>query len=237
MLFRLPTLPLFLPLLCFCQFSYAEPIRQLEQMDGIIEFSNVDQSDNQFQTNNKITAETLIYKADYGEFIGFSDQKPQNDISYEVLRFDCFACDPDSTINWHNVSLNTTAYSQFINLSALEYNVDPALIRALIHAESSFKADALSRTGAQGLMQLMPATADYLGVADPWDPKQNIKGGVDYIARLLAMFSQDMTLATAAYNAGPNAVKKYEGIPPYSETQVYVKRVATLTQRYQAALR
>ena len=82
-------------------------------------------------------------------------------------------------------------------------------------------------------MQLMPATADELGVKNAFDAKQNIEGGVKYLAELLILFDGDVRLATAAYNAGPNAVKKYNGIPPYSETKVYVERVGILHRRYQ----
>jgi len=223
-------------LLLISSFVYADDIRQSEQDDGVIEFSNIE-NNSRFQTDNKITAETLIYKADYGDFIGFSDSKPESHVSYEVLRFDCFACDPTSTVDWQTIPLNTVSYRQFVNQYAFDYNVEPALIRALIHAESAFKADALSRSGAQGLMQLMPPTAKDLGVDNAFDPQQNIKGGVKYIAWLLTEFNQDISLATAAYNAGPNAVKKYNGIPPYQETQVYVERVGTLYKRYQTALK
>jgi len=229
MLFRL------ILLLSLNSLVYGDDIRQTEQDNGVIEFTNIE-NNHRFQTDNKVTAETVIYKSDYGDFIGFSDQKPNSLVTYEVLRFDCFACDPASTVDWNTVPLNTTSYRQFINQYALAYNVDPALVRALIHAESSFKANALSHSGAQGLMQLMPATADDLGVTDPWDPQQNIHGGVKYLAWLLTKFNHDRALATAAYNAGPNAVKKYNGIPPYEETQIYVSRVAILHTRYQSVL-
>ena len=223
-------------LLTLSPLTWAGDIRQNEQDDGVIEFSNVE-NNSRFQTDNKITAETLIYKADYGDFISFSDQKPEGNVDFEVLHFDCFACDPTSTIDWNSIKLNTTAYADLINHNALQYQVDPALVRALIHAESSFNPNALSRSGAQGLMQLMPPTAKDLGVSDSLDPQQNIKGGVKYLAWLLTEFNQDVSLATAAYNAGPNAVKKYNGIPPYPETQVYVERVGTLYKRYQSALK
>ena len=94
----------------------------------------------------------------------------------------------------------------------------------------------MSSAGAQGLMQLMPGTAADMGVADAFDAAQNIRGGARYLAMLLRAFNGDATLATAAYNAGPGAVQKYNGIPPYDETKVYVQRVATLRDRYRKAL-
>ncbi|WP_300497719.1 lytic transglycosylase domain-containing protein, partial [uncultured Methylophaga sp.] len=106
------------------------------------------------------------------------------------------------------------------------------LVRAVIHAESAFNAKALSKKGAQGLMQLMPGTAKDLGVTNAFDVQQNIEGGVKYLAGLLNTFDGDIKLATAAYNAGPGAVKRFKGIPPYAETEVYVERVGILHQRY-----
>jgi soluble lytic murein transglycosylase-like protein len=110
--------------------------------------------------------------------------------------------------------------------------LDPALVRAVIHAESGFNAGARSQKGAIGLMQLMPETARMLGVTKPNTPAGNILGGAQYLAGLLARFKNDVTLATAAYNAGPEAVQRYAGVPPYAETQVYVQRVKLLHQRY-----
>ena len=197
-------------------------IQRIEKADGSVEFSNTGGSGQQ----------TVIYKSQTGQGFVFSDQRPQHG-SFEVLKFDCYACNPNSTINWHTISLNTTAYATDVKYIADKYKVEPALVRAVIHAESAFNAEALSKKGAQGLMQLMPATAKDLGVANAFDARQNIEGGVKYLANLLDLFNGDVELATAAYNAGPNAVKKYQGIPPYSETKVYVERVSILHQRYQ----
>lgn len=166
-----------------------------------------------------------------GGTTSFSDRPPRHD-NYVVLSYGCYACNPKSTINWNVTRLYRDEYAEEINGAARRYNIDPALVRAVIHAESGFKVHARSPKGAVGLMQLMPATARLLGVANPRLPRENIHGGVKYLAELLARFKSDITLATAAYNAGPQAVQKYAGVPPYAETQVYVQRVRILHQRY-----
>jgi soluble lytic murein transglycosylase-like protein len=148
----------------------------------------------------------------------------------------CVACDIHSKIDFARTALNLDAYKDEVAAAAADFGVDGALLRAVIHAESAFNPMALSNKGAQGLMQLMPGTAGDLGVTDAFDVSQNIRGGARYLAQLLKNFNGDSRLATAAYNAGPGAVQKYGGIPPYDETQVYVQRVATLRERYSEAL-
>lgn len=123
-------------------------------------------------------------------------------------------------------------FDSYIVESSRRYNIDPLLIYAQMHQESSFKVQATSYKGASGLMQLMPATARRLGVTNIYDPKQNIEGGVKYMRMLLDMFDQDVHLALAGYNAGEGAVMKYGyQIPPYSETREYVRRISA---RYNA---
>ncbi len=148
----------------------------------------------------------------------------------------CVACDLHSKIDFARTALNLDAYKAEIAAAAADFGVDTALLRAVIHAESAFNPMAMSNKGAQGLMQLMPGTANDLGVTDAFDVAQNIRGGARYLSQLLRNFNGDAQLATAAYNAGPGAVQKYRGVPPYDETQVYVQRVATLRDRYQKAM-
>ncbi len=147
----------------------------------------------------------------------------------------CVACDLNSRIDFARTALHLDSYKDEIAAAAADFGVDGALLHAVIHAESAFNPMALSQKGAQGLMQLMPGTASDMGVADAFDARQNIRGGARYLGELLRTFNGDTTLATAAYNAGPGAVQKYGGVPPYDETRVYVQRVATLQQRYRAA--
>jgi soluble lytic murein transglycosylase-like protein len=177
-----------------------------------------------------------VYRYMHGGTVSFSDRPPAHE-NYVVLRYDCYACNPKSTINWNVTRLFHREFSEEINQAARQYKLDPALVRAVIHAESGFNVQARSPKGAIGLMQLMPATARYLGVANPRHPRENIHGGTRYLAELLAQFKNDVVLATAAYNAGPQAVQKYAGVPPYAETQVYVQRVRILHERYRGALR
>lgn len=121
----------------------------------------------------------------------------------------------------------STVYDAYIVESSRKYGIDPLLIYAQMHQESSFKLKALSHKGASGLMQLMPATARRLGVTNIYDPKQNIEGGVKYMRMLLDMFKGDVNLALAGYNAGEGAVMKYGNqIPPYNETREYVRRIS-----------
>ncbi len=182
------------------------------------------------QAAEKKSANIYTYKSTSG-ITSFSDIEPF-DVDYSRYRIDCFACEVDSLINWRKAKLYLQPYRNYINQASLRYGIDPAFVRAVIHAESHFNPQAISKTGAQGLMQLMPATARELGVRNSLSAKQNIKGGVKHLARLLKKYNGDNELASAAYNAGEGAVKRHDGIPPYKETQVYVERVGILHQRY-----
>jgi soluble lytic murein transglycosylase-like protein len=125
-----------------------------------------------------------------------------------------------------------THFDALIDASATAWHVDKALVKAIVANESAFDPHAMSPTGAQGLMQLEPATAAELGVTDPYDPGQNVGGGTRYIRGLLDRFHGDLRRAVAAYNAGPAAVEKYGGVPPYAETRAYVENVLESYRRY-----
>ncbi|HFK2921434.1 TPA: lytic transglycosylase domain-containing protein [Stenotrophomonas maltophilia] len=160
---------------------------------------------------------------------------PVRTIRYSFMER-CYACGVNPRVDFGTVRLNTTAFHSEISSAAREFGVDEAVVRAIIHAESAYNPTALSRAGAQGLMQLMPPTAARFGVSDSYDAGQNIRGGVQYLAWLLKRFNGDLTLAAAGYNAGEGAVDRHGGVPPYSETQYYVRRVGQLAERYRTAL-
>ncbi len=123
----------------------------------------------------------------------------------------------------------STDYNSLIRKAASKYNIEPDLIKAVIKTESNGNYRAISKKGAMGLMQLMPTTASDMRVSNPYNPKENIEGGTKYLRLLLDKFNGDLTLALAAYNAGPKTVEKYGwNIPPYSETKNYVKKVFSL---------
>jgi len=173
-----------------------------------------------------------IFKYKKDGAVIFTDSVPYK-TKYEVIVYNsCYACSIASSVNWHNTRLRLSEFADTINSVSQQYGVNAGFVRAIIHAESAFNPMARSRKGAMGLMQLMPGTAKDMGVVDLTNPEQNIKGGVKYLAGLLQTFSGNETLAAAAYNAGPGAVARYGGIPPYEETQTYVKRVKILADRY-----
>ena len=177
-----------------------------------------------------------VYKVSRANgIVEYTNVKPRDHSPIEVLFTyiaTCSACDVHSPIDWNHTALNLLAYHDEVVTAALQFGVPEALLRAVIHAESAFNPNALSSKGAQGLMQLMPDTATDLGVVNPWDAAENIRGGAQYLAQLLKHFNGDERLAAAAYNSGEANVRKYAGVPPFDETQVYVERVGTLRQRY-----
>ncbi|MGF6092349.1 lytic transglycosylase domain-containing protein [Pseudomonas sp. 18173] len=144
----------------------------------------------------------------------------------------CYLCMASKDFKVASLRLDTHSYRQEIEAASDHYGVDKALIRAVMHAESAFHPNAISEAGAQGLMQLMPATAERFAVDNPFDARQNIRGGVRYLAWLLKRFNGNQMLALAGYNAGEASVVEYNGVPPFAETQSYVTRVQSLTERY-----
>ena len=128
---------------------------------------------------------------------------------------------------------NPKEFEPIITQYSTDYGVDRSLVKAVIHAESSYNPQAVSHKGAIGLMQLMPGTAQDLKVVNSFDPQDNIRGGVRYLRFLLDTFRGDVALALAAYNAGLSKVARYGGIPPYEETRNYVSRVLSLQKNYQ----
>lgn len=146
----------------------------------------------------------------------------------QPFRVSCAAYDPVIMEGRRNT------YRPLIEQYAEQHGLDPVLVIAVMRVESCLDRNAVSRAGARGLMQLMPATAHELGVRDIFDPAENIRGGTTYLAQMLKRFN-NTELALAAYNAGPGAVERHKGIPPYKETQKYVKRVLRQYQVYLAS--
>jgi len=134
--------------------------------------------------------------------------------------------------NDYNVWNTPNNFDYIIKEASLKFNIPESIIKSVISAESNFNPTAISSSGAKGLMQLMPLTAEHLGVKNIWDPKQNIEGGTKYLRELMDRYDGDMNLTLAAYNAGPGNVEKYNGIPPFKETQSYVKKVLTNISKF-----
>ena len=177
-------------------------------------------------------AQVYVYKDEYGR-VYFTDAPPHD--GYEAYR-------PKGTLKHRPGVKRVTAeaiksYDVAIRRASRQHGVSAALVKAVIAAESGFDALAESSKGARGLMQLMPATADQLGVDDAYDPWQNIDGGTRYLCEMIDRFPGELELALAAYNAGPETVRQYQGVPPYKETRGYVKRVLKLYKKYHADFR
>ena len=175
-----------------------------------------------------------IYKyTDAEGIIHFTNIKPSGVRDYKTFTFPCYASDPKChDVDWERVPLNTSVFRDEIRIAASRYSIDESLIRAIIHAESAYQPDALSPRGAQGLMQLMPAMQQELHIENPYHPESNIEGGTFHLSRMLEQFDGDIELTAAAYNAGAGAVKRFDGVPPYTETREYVRRVQILYRRY-----
>jgi len=175
-----------------------------------------------------------IYKyTDAKGLVHYTNIKPHGVRDYKTFTFPCYASDPKChDVDWEQVPLNTRLFEDEIRIASSRYSVDEALIRAIIHSESAFQVEALSPKGAQGLMQLMPEMQKELEVSDPYDPESNIEAGSYHLSKILEQFDGNVELTAAAYNAGIGAVNKFNGVPPYTETREYVRRVQILYRRY-----
>jgi hypothetical protein len=183
-----------------------------------------------------VGADIYKYEDRHGKLY-FTD-RPMKGSGYRLLRHSTSGKkkSTDSRIDMASSERNRRRYTPMIEEVARKVRLRPELLHAVVKAESAYDPRALSRTGARGLMQLMPGTAKRYGVYDSWDPKSNLIGGATYLRDLLLMFNNDLHLALAAYNAGENAVKRFgNSIPPYPETEAYVTRVLDLYRENQAS--
>ena len=140
---------------------------------------------------------------------------------------------PYLTLTPKEIEVSVSTYDSWIRAACRRHALDPALVKAVIHAESRFDPQAVSPKGAVGLMQIDPITARALGIKDPFNPKHNIDGGVRYLKELLNTFEGDQKLALAAYNAGPTQVYRHNGVPPFKDTKKYIKKVFRYLTYYQ----
>ena len=189
---------------------------------------------------NAFAASVYLYVDKAGKKF-YTDQLPLNSSGYALEKKyeveDYFGLvNRPSKRNTRKRKAVSSQFDALIVQKAGELGLEPALLKAIVHAESSFAADAVSPKGARGLMQLMPATAARYGVSAVHDPLENLQGGGEYMVHLLDLFNNDLELALAAYNAGETAVAKYNGIPPYPETQNYVQIVIELLGQYRQNL-
>ena len=178
----------------------------------------------------------FVYR-DAGGAVHFSSKEPPAGVQAKVFTAQQSKFSYHSTTGgyrWRRVVPNI--YNELISSAARRHQLSAGLVKAIIAAESAFNPRAVSRRGALGLMQLMPENCKRYGVKDPFSAEENIDGGVRLLADLIRRYDGNLPLTLAAYNAGMGAVEKYGGVPPFAETQDYVRRVLHLRQRYQGAL-
>ncbi|MFA1737371.1 MULTISPECIES: lytic transglycosylase domain-containing protein [Lysinibacillus] len=180
---------------------------------------------NQLANTSEGTLESLLYKGSNAVYIPESVKQALAS-SYGHTKLDSYVSENViGSTAYANSLAGADQYAAIIEKASVTYGVPEKLIAAVIKQESNFNPSVVSHAGAQGLMQLMPQTAQYLGVTNAFDPEQNIMAGAKYLRQMLDKFNNDPTLALAAYNAGASRVTKYGGIPPFKETQNYVKKV------------
>jgi len=179
-----------------------------------------------FETRIEINPEK---KERFIDLLETEEKKTNKSNSLPKLNIDSFETS-GAKIPGAKRNVDKSNWDKYITRYAKEYGVDEDLIRAVIQVESANNPNALSYKGAMGLMQLMPQTAKMLGVTDAWDPEQNIRGGVKYLSQLSDTFDGDIVKMLAGYNAGPGRVVQYDGVPPFAETQNYVKKILAMLQ-------
>jgi len=193
-------------------------------MGRIEEIERKGRSFNSFEMKHEVAPAN---NSRFVDLLEAEEKKTKSSKDFHSLGIDSF--DPsDAKIPGIKKSVSKSEWDKHVTRYAQEYGVDEDLVRAIIKVESANNPNALSNKGAMGLMQLMPGTAKMLGVSDAWDPEQNIRGGVKYLSQLSDKFDGDIVKILAGYNAGPSRVDKYNGIPPYTETQNYVKKVMAM---------
>lgn len=163
---------------------------------------------------------------------GIAGPAPHRDVVTALNERDGFPHVPITTRQMESLWTVRSRYDTIIHDTARRHDVDPALVKAIVQAESAFDAGAISRSGARGLMQVLPETASRFAVTNLSDPRQNLRAGVLYLKHLLDLFEGDVAMAVAAYNAGPNTVRRYRGVPPYRETRSYLVKVMELREAY-----
>lgn len=201
-------------------------LRMIEEEDGSVTITNLGESSERRSVDNKAYYRRM---EDGGNHVFYTDN-PDRYAGWEKW---LLAGKSRSGSRFKDYIRNLTIYDEDIRSVSRVHDISPALVKAVMMAESAFNPNALSPAGAQGLMQLIPSTAQAMGVKDVWDARQNIQGGTRFLKMMLDRFDGDVRLAVAAYNAGPRNVEKYNGIPPFDETVAYVERVTDLFERFQ----
>jgi soluble lytic murein transglycosylase-like protein len=203
----------------------SQSLNSSTSLSGLGDIQSLQQLLDSAQANGGNTTSANSYIASF--ILGASNMETANSLETMPASIEQYITNTDYSGKeaFENFLTGAEKYKDEISKAAQAYNLPEKLIAAVMKQESNFNAAAISSAGASGLMQLMPSTAKYLGVNDRFNPEQNIMGGAKYLRQMLDQFDNDVSTALAAYNAGPGNVKKYNGIPPFAETQNYVKNV------------